>query len=174
MSKAFTKEDDGAVEPPVVAARALLPAGVPNYVTARGLRALRDELAALADGASDGARPRPITSEGGEASRRAAEAIELRRRDLDARIASAVLVDRPADVDGAGEVRFGARVQVRFASGIDRRYQIVGVDEANAAAGLIAFVSPMARALLGRRVGDTITVRTPGGEEDVELMDVSF
>ncbi len=55
-----------------------------------------------------------------------------------------------------------------------RRYQIVGVDEADAASGKIAFVSPLARALLGRSAGDTAHVRTPRGEEELEIVAVEY
>jgi transcription elongation factor GreB len=144
MSKAFTK-DDRPDEPVVVRHRPALPDGVPNYVTARGLRALRDELAA--------AEPGP------------------RRQDLERRIAAAVLAPPPADRD---EVRFGARVRLRDLDGQIRQVQIVGVDQANPADGLIAFVAPLARALLGRRVGDPVTVRAPGGAEELEILAIDY
>jgi transcription elongation factor GreB len=144
VSKAFTK-DDRPDEPLVVRHRPALPEGVPNYVTARGLRALRAELAAAEPGA--------------------------RREDLERRIAAAVLTGPPAD---RGEVRFGARVEVRDGEGEIRRVQVVGVDEANPAAGLIAFVAPLARALLGRRAGDAVTVRAPGGAEELEVITIDY
>jgi transcription elongation factor GreB len=52
--------------------------------------------------------------------------------------------------------------------------QIVGVDEAEPSAGLVAFLAPLARALLGRRVGDLVTVRAPGGTEDLEIRAVAY
>jgi transcription elongation factor GreB len=55
-----------------------------------------------------------------------------------------------------------------------RQLQIVGVDEANPAAGLIAFVAPMARALLGRRAGDVVTLRAPRGPEDLEVLGIDY
>ena len=51
---------------------------------------------------------------------------------------------------------------------------IVGVDEADPPAGLIAFVAPLARALLGRRVGDSVTVRVPGGAEELEVVEIQY
>lgn len=144
MSKAFTK-DDRPDEPLVVRHRPALPDGVPNYVTARGLQALRAELA----GAGPGAR----------------------RADLERRIAAAVLAAPPADRD---EIRFGARVRLRDPEGEIREVRIVGVDEANPAEGLIGFVAPLARALLGRRVGDAVTVRAPGGAEDLAVLTVDY
>jgi transcription elongation factor GreB len=144
VSKAFTK-DDRADEPVVVRHRPPLPDGVPNYVTPRGLQALRAELAAAGPGA--------------------------RRLELERRSAAAVLAPPPADRD---EIRFGARVRVRGADGAIRQVQIVGVDEANPAAGLIAFVAPLARALLGRRAGDPVIVRAPGGAEELEVLAIDY
>jgi len=72
------------------------------------------------------------------------------------------------------EIRFGARASLRAPDGQTHHVQIVGVDEADPAAGSIAFVAPLARALLGRRVGDLATVRTPGGEEELEVLTVEY
>lgn len=145
VSKAFTK-DDVPDAPLVVRHRPSLPDGVLNYVTARGLAALRAELA---------------TAELGGA----------RRAELEQRIASAVLVPPPAEQE---EIRFGARVKLRAADGQTRQVRIVGVDEADPADGLIAFVAPLARALLGRRAGDLVNVRTPGGAEEVVVVAVVY
>ena len=149
MSKAFTK-DDRPDEPVVVRHRPPLPDGVPNYVTQRGLQALRDQLAALEPTAPTAA---------------------ARRSELEQRIATAVVAEPPAARD---EIRFGARATLRAQDGQTRQVQIVGVDEADPAAGSIAFVAPLARALLGRRVGDLAIVRTPGGEEELEVLAVEY
>ena len=116
-------------------------------MTERGLALLREELAAL-----QSANPE-------------------RRAELERRIASAEVVPRPAEPQG--RVRFGATVTVDGRSG-RRRYQIVGVDEADAASGRIAFLSPLARALLGCVAGDTVRVRTPRGEEELEIAAVDY
>jgi transcription elongation factor GreB len=152
MSKAFTK-DDGPTTAAVPRRRPPLPS--PNYVTSRGLQALRDEMAGLG------------TLPSGPEHLAAAE----RRSDLETRIATAVVAPPPAD---PSEVRFGARVKLRDQEGATREIQIVGVDEAAPTAGLIAFVAPLARALLGRRAGDVVTVRTPGGEEELEIAAVAY
>lgn len=144
MSKAFTKEDD-AEQPVVIRHRPPLPEGTPNYVTARGLQILRAELAAAEPGA--------------------------RRLELEHRIGSAVVATPPANRD---EVRFGARVTIRADNGEIRQVQIVGIDEANPAAGLIAFMSPFARALLGRHVGDSVTLRAPKGTEELEIVAIEY
>ena len=90
--------------------------------------------------------------------------------ELEARVRSAVRVELAAQP--RSEVRFGAEVTVRATSGPQRTYAIVGVDEARAGSdrNRIAFTAPLARALLGRRVGDLCTVRTPRGEEELEIL----
>jgi transcription elongation factor GreB len=167
MSKAFTKDD--AWEEPVIPARAPLPAGVPNYLTARGLRLLREELAELED------ERRAVDDESieeGERRRRRA-IVSGRLGELVQRIAGAQVVDT-ADAP-RDRVRFGARVTLRNeAGGEPRRLQIVGVDEADAAQGRVAFVSPIARAVLGAGVGDIVSVRTPRGEESVEIVAIEY
>ena len=152
MSKAFTSEET-ADQPAVVRPRAPLPDGVPNYVTTRGLARLHAELEAL----------RTRTGE--------ADTLALRRADLEERVATAEVVAPPAERTNV--VRFGANVRVEGGSGT-RAYRIVGVDEADAAHGRIAFVSPLARALLGREVGDSVTLRTPGGEQRLEILAVDY
>ncbi len=164
MSRAFTKED--REEAPLVVPRAPLPAGVTNYVTVRGHAALREELAAL-----QAARARLLASSGGAAAAELAQ-YGARISELEARLASATIVNTaelPRD-----EVRFSAYVALLAADGQQRRYQIVGVDEADASAGRIAFVAPLARALLGKRVGEVITLRTPRGEEELELVAIEY
>jgi transcription elongation factor GreB len=152
MSKAFTSEET-ADEQPIVAPRAPLPDGVPNYVSARGLALLRDELAAL-------------RAQNGEPS-----VIAQRRAELEERIATAVVVSAPAEPSDV--VHFGACVSVLGENGA-RRYRIVGVDEADPAHGRIAFVSPLARALLGRSVGDMVGLRAPRGDESLEITAVDY
>jgi transcription elongation factor GreB len=144
VSKAFTK-DDRPDEPVVVRHRPSLPEGLPNYVTRRGLQDLRDVLAATGPGA--------------------------RRAELEQRIGTAVVAPPPSDRD---EIRFGARVKTRDAAGALREIQIVGVDEADPGKGLVAFLAPLARALLGRRAGDMVTVRAPGGTDELEVLAVDY
>lgn len=159
VSKAFTKDEGAPAETVVVPRRAPLPAGTPNYVTATGLALLEEELAAL-----ERARSAAV-----DVAERAV--LDERVADLEARIASAELVDpasQPHD-----EVRFGATVTVEGDDGT-HRYRIVGVDEADAARGRIAFVAPLARALLGKRVGDVPVVRTPAGESELEVVAIDY
>jgi transcription elongation factor GreB len=171
MSKAFTKDDD-AWEEPVVAPRAPLPAGVPNYVTARGLRLLRDELAGL-----EAERQSLDDERTDEQERRRRRAIVTRRlADLVARVSSAQVVDPRLQRDD--RVRFGVRVRLRTVTdevaGEERCLEIVGVDEADPAGGRVAFTSPIARAVLGTQVGEVVSVQTPRGEDQVEVVSIDY
>ena len=166
MSKAFTSEETPD-EPALVAPRAPLPAGVTNFVTARGLERLRAEQRDL-----HAERARVEALDEGDARTRALVVWAQRVAELEQRLAGATLVDAAAQP--RHEVRFGARVAVRGADGRERRYQIVGVDEAEPAAGRIAFISPLARALLGLAVGDSAVVRTPRGDEELEVCAIEY
>lgn len=165
MSKAFTK-DDGADSPPLVPARVPLPPGVANYVTPRGLSLLRAELQRL-----QSERARIAASEDADRAQKLT-AYDARLSACEARLASVELI--LPDAQPRDEVRFGAQVTVRSESGDDRTYQLVGVDEADAAHGRVAFIAPLAKALLGRRVGDVTTLRTPRGAEELEIIAIEY
>ena len=167
MSRAFTKDDDGDNPPLRIPARAPLPEGVVNYVTARGLESLRAELAELHAIHAPNEDPANLAERS-----RAHLLVHARIADLEARIASAEVVDPsrlPHD-----EIRFGATATVRTEEGDSRRYQIVGVDEADVDHGRVAFIAPLARALLGKHVGDTVVVRTPRGEDELEVVAIAY
>ena len=71
------------------------------------------------------------------------------------------------------QIFFGATVRVRGSSG-ERTVTIVGVDEVDPAKGHVSWISPIARALLKAREGDTVTLRSPGGEEPLEILEVIY
>jgi transcription elongation factor GreB len=146
--------------------RAPLPAGTANYVTASGLRALHAELAEL-----QGTRVR-VQAQPEADQRLELGPLAVRIAELEARIASAVVMAAPAT--DRKVIRFGATVAVRSDDRPERVYRIVGVDEANAARGSIAFVSPLARALLGKRAGDVVTLSTPRAVEELEITSVTY
>jgi len=171
VSKAFTKDDE-AWEEPIVPPRPPLPAGVANYVTPRGLALLRAELAQLEAGRRGLERDRDDEVH----YRRRLAILSGRIGELSERIASAVVVDpagQPRD-----EVRFGASVTLRTASGSrageERQLEIVGIDEADAARGRVAFTAPIARAILGRAVGDTASLDSPRGKELLEVVAITY
>ena len=165
MSRAFTKEDGTGPELLVVP-RAPLPVGVPNYVTPRGLRQLQTEHEKLEQERS--------ALESSEAADRITRLNALAQRvaELQARLASAELVDphlQPHDC-----VRFGARVRIRHESGTEAEYRIVGVDEADPSEGRLAFSAPLARALLGKRVGEVALLRTPRSSDELEILEIGY
>jgi transcription elongation factor GreB len=162
VSKAFTKDEGAASDAVVVPRRAPLPEGVPNYVTRSGLDALRDELRGL--------EAQRASLDRGELA--ALAALDERIAELVQRIGTAQLVDVAAQPHD--EVRFGATVTVLDEEEREHRYRIVGVDEADAKEGRIAFVAPLARALLGKGVGEVATVRTPSGESELEVVSITY
>jgi transcription elongation factor GreB len=167
VSKAFTS-DDASLAPLIVPPRRPLPAGAINYVTPRGLALLRDELQRLAS-----ERARLDASTSGDPDRpRALNVLAARIADLEDRLSSAALVETAAQP--RDEVRFGARVTLRAESGAERSFQIVGVDEADASSERVAFVAPMARAILGKRVGDVAVVRTPRADEELVVVAIAY
>jgi transcription elongation GreA/GreB family factor len=103
----------------------------------------------------------------------AAAAVTARLVELDARIGGAEVVGAPAG-EGRETIRFGAWVVLVGEGDVERRYQIVGVDEADAASGRIAFSAPLARALLGRRAGEIAQVDTQHGEEAWLIRAISY
>ena len=162
VSRAFVKE--GSAEPPLVVPRAPLPAGVPNYVTRRGFLELQRERSAL-----EAARP---TEDEGESGAGALASHHARLGALELRLANAVLVD--SSTQPHDEVRFSATVTLRDEAGHERRYRIVGVDEADPAAGRIAFVAPLARELIGKRLGDSVSLRQQGMATEFEIVAIDY
>ena len=162
MSRAFVKEDgpDNAPLPD-------LPISPhPNYVTPRGLQALRDR---MEDRQAELARLKARADRLDTLPERAAE---RDIRYLGARIASAIPVDpatQPQD-----EVAFGARVRVVDEDDIETTYEITGEDEADAAHGRIAPHSPLARALTGASVGDVVEWNRPAGRVSLEVLAISY
>jgi transcription elongation factor GreB len=169
MSRAFVKEPDGAA-PEALPPRRISKA--PNYVTRSGLEALEADFERLM------ARRAELLARGEDQV--ASE--ELRHVDRDlayvkARVGSAVFVD-PAD-QPADEVAFGAAVIVReaSASGVvagSRTYTIVGEDEADAVSGKASYASPLAKALLGAKLGQTVTWRRPIGDLNLTVEGIEY
>jgi transcription elongation factor GreB len=98
--------------------------------------------------------------------------IDRRIRFLTKRLDAAEVVD-PAR-QGGDKVLFGAKVVVEDEEGRKRNYQIVGIDEADVPAGRISWISPMARALLNHGLGDIVTLRTPKGDEELEILEIRY
>jgi transcription elongation factor GreB len=154
VSKAFTREDDAHTDEALPPYRPPWPEGARNYITPAGLAALRAERDALAA---------ELASAGEAASAEARRRLAVLGVHLDA----AEVVEAPSE---ASEARFGCAVELKDSGGHSRRYAIVGVDEVDGSRGRVSWMSPIARALSGRRIGDTITLRSPRGEEELEIV----
>jgi transcription elongation GreA/GreB family factor len=152
MSRAFVKEQDYVAPQPERIASAH-----PNDVTARGLALIEAEVARW-----EAEHAAAVAVEDRHATARCAREL----RYWTARQASADVVPPPAD---GSEVRFGATVTLRRDDGREQTFQIVGEDEADPAQGSISHVSPMARALFGRRVGDVVRA----GQSEAEIVAIS-
>jgi transcription elongation GreA/GreB family factor len=153
MSRAFVKEDDDAPPPPPLERPV---SSAPNLVTPRGARLIDESIAAL---------EREIEAAVGE------EAAAPLRRDLRywlARRASARLVESDPDPEAVG---FGARVAIRR-GGRESEIIIVGEDEADPDAGLIAWTSPLARALDEAEPGDVVQLAAGGRSIPIEVLRV--
>jgi transcription elongation factor GreB len=179
MSKAFVKDDAPAPEtdaepsPP-------LPATGKNYITAAGFARLQSEKKQLLEVE----RPEVVKTVAWAASlgdrsenadyiygKRRLREIDRRVRFLIKRLEAAEIVHSSGrDTD---QIFFGARVRVRGASG-EKTVTIVGVDEIDTAKGHVSWLSPIARALIKAREGDTVVLRTPGGAEELEILEVSY
>ena len=155
MSRGFIKEGDQE-EIPMVPPRAYLPEGVPNYVTKEGLDALKEELKSLEE---------ERVKAGDNYIR--VNFIDATIKQLVGRINSAVEVDLTKI--SKDTVSFGAWVRYN-----GRVVRIVGVDEADVNKGLVSFVSPIAKALMGKKAGDVMELKGPRGKEQVMVEEVSF
>jgi transcription elongation factor GreA len=96
---------------------------------------------------------------------------EGRINELDAKVGAAEVIDAPT---GGDRVTFASTVRLEDESGKEVRYWIVGSDEAEPARGKISILAPLARTLIGKRVGDTVTAQLPGGAKTFEILEVNF
>lgn len=169
MSKAFTREDDDAPEPPPRPRRvSSLPFGTKNYITADGAARLRDELARLVEVE----RPSIAAAPGDPAGIERRSAVDARIVAIKQVLGSAVVVEPPAPP--WDEVRFGATVGTRDRRGETTTYRIVGVDETDLDNDLVSWISPVAKSLLNGRIGQRVRLRLPGGDEDLEITDIRY
>jgi transcription elongation factor GreB len=180
MNKAFVKESDGDEDdegglPPI-------PPGAKNYITPEGYQRIREELLQLIDterpevvkivhwAASNGDR-----SENGDYiyGKRRLREIDRRIRFLTKRLDLAEVVD-PSIHHGSDQVFFGATVTYLNSAGSEQSITIVGIDELDPLKGKISWVSPVARALTKSREGDVITLTTPAGIDELEILSVTY
>lgn len=180
MSKAFVKESDD--EDDLDSGTPVIPAGTKNYITPAGHQALKDELLRLIDvdrpevvrivswAASNGDR-----SENGDYiyGKRRLREIDRRIRFLTKRLDIAEVVN-PGVHHGSDQIFFGATVTYENRSGERHTVTIVGIDEMDPLKGKISWISPVARALTKAREGDSVVLRTPGGVDELTILEVSY
>jgi transcription elongation factor GreA len=153
-----------------------------NLITADGLRVLEDELAELeGEGRRQIAERISTAREWGDLKENAEyhdakneqAHLETKIARLRERIAAAVLVEERSSADVAEVVGFGATVRVRGEDGAEHSWQIVSSHEAAPAQGRLSVESPVAVALLGRSVGDEVTISLPRGERSLTIIEVA-
>jgi transcription elongation factor GreB len=181
VSKAFVREDAESDEDEDLEAPAL-PAGSKNYMTVSGYRRMRSELMQLLDverpevvrtvswAASNGDR-----SENGDYiyGKKRLREIDRRIRFLTRRLDVAEVVDVGAR-EPTDQVFFGATVVYANGKGERQQITIVGVDEVDPAHRRVSWISPIARALLKTREGDSVQFMTPSGAETIEVLEVHY
>ncbi len=164
MSRAFVKEDSEDMLGEELPERPV--SSEPNYVTASGMEQLRGKVEALqaehsqlkaAEESFD--RPRLIQ-------------IERDLRYFQAQIEGAIVVDIAAQPQDA--VHFGASVKAEEETGKAHTFTIVGDDEADVAEGRVSWQSPLAKALMGARAGDTVTWNRPAGSTTLEVLEIRY
>ena len=139
--------------------RSPLPPGAKNYFTPDGARRLQSQLDELIQQrATETESTRPT----------------LDQRILRLRQSLETAVVTPAPAPPWEQVRFGATVTVRNAGGEVSQYRIVGVDETDVDRGRVSWLSPIAKALLNARLGEKVRFKFPSGEEQLEIVRVSF
>ena len=183
MSKAITREDDAPEDDfdgdedanPI-------PPGSKNYLTPHGWRRMRDELTWLVK--TERPQVTSVVSWAAKLGDRSENAdyqygkkrlreIDRRIRYLTKRLEAAEVVD-PAIREETDQVFFGATVTYSSSSGEEQTVRIVGIDETDPARRYVSWISPVARALIKCREGDVVHLRTPGGDEELEILEVRY
>jgi transcription elongation factor GreB len=164
MSRAFVKESDDELTAGELPERAV--SDQPNYVTPRGLEMLRARMKELQTQRDElAAADEPMAKQ---------KLAEIKRdlRYFNAQLERATVVDpagQPRD-----EVRFGASVTISDENGKRQTFHIVGDDEADVSASRISWAAPLAKALIGSKVGDTVMWQRGGGGAEVEIEAIAY
>jgi transcription elongation factor GreB len=168
MSRGFVKEDDQE-EVPIVPPRADLPEGVTNYVTQTGMNELLEEREMLVNEKGS----LSINGSNEDEKRIALNHINAKLQLLDNRIATAQIVKLDEGVHD--EIRFGAVIRLRIAANNSiQTFQIVGVDEADISKGKISFTSPLAKALINKKVGDKAVLKRDQRDLVFEVLEITY
>jgi len=157
-----------------------------NYITPAGHEALKAELLHLLDqerpeivqvvhwAASNGDR-----SENGDYiyGKKRLREIDRRIRFLNQRLENAVVVNNQERIANGGDpeqIFFGATVLYSDSDGVNTQIRIVGVDEVDLEKGCVSWISPIAKALIKAKVGDTVRIQTPAGVKEIDILDVRY
>jgi transcription elongation factor GreB len=166
MSRGFVKEDDQE-EVPIVPKRAYLPEGMTNFVTQSGMNQLLAEKEDLVREKNN------LNSSSDNEKRIALNYINAKLQLLNNRIADAKIVNLKEQPQN--EIRFGATITLKKDPSKNiQTFQIVGVDEADIAKGKVSFISPIARVLINKKVGDKVAVKQAGIDIVFEIIDISY
>jgi transcription elongation factor GreB len=183
MSKAFTREDDAPEEDLGGDDEANpIPEGSKNYLTPAGWKRMRDEVSWLVK--TERPNVTSVVSWAAKLGDRSENAdyqygkkrlreIDRRIRYLTKRLEAAEVVD-PATREETDQVFFGATVTYVTASGGEQTVRFVGIDETDPANHYVSWISPVARALIKAREGDTVSLHTPIGVEELEIIEVRY
>ena len=166
MSRAFVKESDDDLAAGELPERPLPPHA--NYVTAKGLELLQARVRELTDHHEQLKRDAPEDSEAKQKLRE----IERDLRYFHSQLERASVVDtaqQPRD-----QVHFGATVRMEDEDGSVQEFSLVGDDEADVAQGRISWASPLARAMIGAKVGDTVVWHRPAGDAEVSIVGIRY
>ena len=165
MSRAFVKEQDDKPAIDELPERPQSPH--PNYVTPKGYAQLQERCQTLLKQRSALAADvdNPLTAQ-------QLKQVERDLRYFQARLERAIVVD--PTTQPAGEVHFGARVNVQDENGEAHEFTIVGEDEADAAKGKVSWDSPLAHAMIGARVGDNVVWKRPAGDLGLEVIAIRY
>lgn len=166
MSRAFVKESDDDLVAGELPERPV-PAHA-NYVTPPGLEQLQARVRELQEQHEQLA---VVAKDDSEAKRKLRE-VERDQRYFNAQLERAIVVD-PAG-QPQGEVHFGATVKIIDEDGRQHLFSIVGDDEADVTAGRISWASPLAKAMIGAKVGDTVKWLRPAGDSEVEIVEIRY
>jgi transcription elongation GreA/GreB family factor len=166
MSRAFTTESDDDLAAGELPERPV-PAH-PNYMTPHGHEQLQARAKALQGQHEELLKQ----AEEDSAAKQKLREIERDQRYFNAQLERAVVVDPAGQTQD--EARFGAVVKILDKDGKTHRFAIVGDDEADVAGGSISWASPLAEAMIGARVGDTVKWRRPVGETEVEIIEILY
>ncbi|OAB78551.1 GreA/GreB family elongation factor [Cochleicola gelatinilyticus] len=166
MSRGFVKEDDQE-EAPFIPPRAALPTGVTNYVTSFGKKALLEERTQLES------EIREVPTDNDSERRKTLAVLNGKLQLLNERIASSQVLlpqDQPQN-----EVRFGATVSIKYTNTPTKmNFQIVGVDEADVKLNKLSFVSPIVKAITGKKVGDPAVLELGSEVRQIEIIAITY